>query len=111
MISGHHNASGDPAQDAELAKQRAMAVRDALKTAGVAEDRIELKKPEQLNAGDAAAPRRVESRSSKPHRPSGRHRPVRAKRGRAIVVSGPSCRRRASLRKPAPFACAVVDIS
>ena len=43
VISGYHDASGDPAQNAELAKQRAMAVRDALKTAGVAEDRIELK--------------------------------------------------------------------
>jgi len=60
VISGYHDASGDPAQNAELAKQRAMAVRDALKTAGVAEDRIELKKPEQLNAGDAAEARRVE---------------------------------------------------
>ncbi len=60
VISGYHDASGDPAQNAELAKQRAMAVRDALKTAGVAEDRIELKKPEQVNAGDAAEARRVE---------------------------------------------------
>ena len=60
VISGYHDASGDPAQNAGLAKQRAMAVRDALKTAGVAEDRIELKKPEQLNAGDAAEARRVE---------------------------------------------------
>ena len=60
VISGFHDASGDPAQNAELAKQRAFAVRDALKTAGVAEDRIELKKPEQINAGDAAEARRVE---------------------------------------------------
>ena len=60
VISGFHDASGDPAQNAELAKQRAFAVRDALKAAGVAEDRIELKKPEQINAGDAAEARRVE---------------------------------------------------
>ena len=60
VISGYHDASGDPAQNAELAKQRALAVRDALKTAGVAEERIELKKPEQLNAGEAAEARRVE---------------------------------------------------
>ena len=59
-VSGFHDASGDPAMNAELAKQRAVAVRDALKTAGVAEDRIELKKPEQVNAGDAAEARRVE---------------------------------------------------
>jgi K(+)-stimulated pyrophosphate-energized sodium pump len=59
-ISGFHDASGDPAMNAELAKQRAVAVRDALKTAGVAEDRIELKKPEQVNAGNEAEARRVE---------------------------------------------------
>jgi K(+)-stimulated pyrophosphate-energized sodium pump len=41
VISGYHYTSGDPAQNGELAKQRAMAVRDALKIAGVAEDRIE----------------------------------------------------------------------
>jgi len=60
LISGFHDASGDPSQNAELAKQRAIAVRDALKAAGVPEDRIELKKPEQINAGDAAEARRVE---------------------------------------------------
>jgi len=59
-VSGFHDASGDPAKNAELAKQRAQAVRDALKSAGIAEDRIEMKKPEQVNAGDAAAARRVE---------------------------------------------------
>jgi K(+)-stimulated pyrophosphate-energized sodium pump len=60
VISGFHDASGDPAKNAELAKQRAVAVRDALKAAGVAEDRIEMKKPEQINAGSAADARRVE---------------------------------------------------
>jgi K(+)-stimulated pyrophosphate-energized sodium pump len=60
VISGYHDATGDPAKNAELAKQRAFAARDALKAAGVAEDRIELKKPEQINAGDAAEARRVE---------------------------------------------------
>jgi K(+)-stimulated pyrophosphate-energized sodium pump len=36
-------------------------VRDALKAAGVAEDKIELKKPEQLTgSGDPAQARRVE---------------------------------------------------
>ncbi len=59
-VSGFHDASGDPAMNAELAKQRAVAVRDALKAAGVAEERIELRKPEQVNAGDAAEARRVE---------------------------------------------------
>ena len=60
VISGYHDATGDPAKNAELAKQRAIAVRDAIKAAGVAEDRIELKKPEQVNAGSADEARRVE---------------------------------------------------
>ena len=60
VISGYHDATGDPAKNAELAKQRAFAARDALKAAGVAEDRIDLKKPEQINAGRAAEARRVE---------------------------------------------------
>jgi K(+)-stimulated pyrophosphate-energized sodium pump len=60
VISGYHDATGDPAKNAELAKQRAFAARDALKAAGVAEDKIELKKPEQINAGNAADARRVE---------------------------------------------------
>ena len=41
-----HDATGDPAKNDELAKQRALAVSDALKAAGIAEDKIELKKPE-----------------------------------------------------------------
>src|SRR3989344_473449 len=46
---------------AELAKQRAFAVRDALKALGVAEDKIELKKPEETTAtGSNAEARRVE---------------------------------------------------
>jgi K(+)-stimulated pyrophosphate-energized sodium pump len=60
VISGFHDATGDPAKNAELAKLRAFAVRDALKAAGIAEDRIELKKPEQINAGSADDARRVE---------------------------------------------------
>ncbi|HMW24148.1 MAG TPA: OmpA family protein, partial [Burkholderiaceae bacterium] len=61
VISGYTDASGDPAKNEELAKQRAFAVRDALKSLGVAEDKVELKKPEQLTgSGDAAEARRVE---------------------------------------------------
>ncbi len=59
-VSGFHDAKGDPAMNAELAKQRAIAVRDALKAAGVSEDRIELKKPEVTSAGTDADARRVE---------------------------------------------------
>jgi outer membrane protein OmpA-like peptidoglycan-associated protein len=61
IVSGFHDATGDAAQNAELAKQRALAVRDALKVLGVAEDRIELKKPEETQAnGSNAEARRVE---------------------------------------------------
>ena len=62
-ISGFHDATGNAAQNAELAKQRALAVRDALTAAGVAEGQIELKKPEQIEssaAGSDAEARRVE---------------------------------------------------
>ncbi|PZP95972.1 MAG: sodium-translocating pyrophosphatase, partial [Variovorax paradoxus] len=61
VVSGYHDASGDPAKNAELARQRAVAVRDALKTAGVPEDKVELRKPEQTTAGGPPAEaRRVE---------------------------------------------------
>ncbi len=60
IVSGYTDSTGDPVKNEELAKTRAFAVRDALKAAGVAEGQIELKKPEQINAGDAAEARRVE---------------------------------------------------
>ncbi|MFO1279983.1 MAG: OmpA family protein [Burkholderiaceae bacterium] len=61
VISGYHDASGDPAQNAELAKQRALAVRAVLVAQGVAEDKVELRKPEQtLASGPAEEARRVE---------------------------------------------------
>ena len=47
--------------NAELAKQRAFAVRDALTGSGVAETSLELKKPEETTgAGSNAEARRVE---------------------------------------------------
>ena len=61
VISGFTDTTGDADKNAELAKQRAFAVRDVLKAAGVADDKIELKKPEQSAVGgDLAAARRVE---------------------------------------------------
>jgi outer membrane protein OmpA-like peptidoglycan-associated protein len=61
VIAGYHDATGNAAQNQELAKQRAFAVRDALKAAGVADDKIELKKPEvSTAAGNDAEARRVE---------------------------------------------------
>jgi K(+)-stimulated pyrophosphate-energized sodium pump len=60
VISGFHDASGNPAKNAELAKKRAMNVRKALQGLGVSEQRMELRKPEQQDGGDAAQARRVE---------------------------------------------------
>lgn len=61
VLSGFHDATGDPAFNAELAKKRALVVRDALVGAGVAEARMELKKPEQTTGtGNNAEARRVE---------------------------------------------------
>lgn len=61
LVSGYHDATGDPAKNAELAKQRAVNVAAALKMAGVPEDKVELAKPEQTQAGGPAAEaRRVE---------------------------------------------------
>lgn len=61
VVSGYHDASGDPAANAELAKRRALAVRDLLVAAGVGEQRIELAKPVVTMGGaDDAEARRVE---------------------------------------------------
>ena len=59
-ISGYADKTGNPDKNLELGKQRAFAVRDALKGAGVAEDRILLKKPEFVIGGTEADARRVE---------------------------------------------------
>jgi K(+)-stimulated pyrophosphate-energized sodium pump len=60
-VSGYHDASGSLEQNQQLAKQRALAVRDHLKTAGIAEDKIEMAKPEMTQgAGNDAEARRVE---------------------------------------------------
>ena len=61
VVSGFHDATGDPAFNAELARQRAFAVRDALTGAGVPESSLELKKPEvTTGSGGNAEARRVE---------------------------------------------------
>jgi K(+)-stimulated pyrophosphate-energized sodium pump len=60
-ISGYTDATGDPARNEELAKERAKAVREALKAAGVPEERINMKKPEVITgSGTEAQARRVE---------------------------------------------------
>jgi outer membrane protein OmpA-like peptidoglycan-associated protein len=61
VISGFHDKTGNPEQNAELAKQRALAVRDALVSAGIPETRIELRKPVEAEGGtDDREARRVE---------------------------------------------------
>jgi outer membrane protein OmpA-like peptidoglycan-associated protein len=61
VISGYHDATGDAALNEELAKKRALAVRDALRVLGVDEAGIELKKPElTTGSGSLREARRVE---------------------------------------------------
>jgi len=63
VLSGFHDASGDPTKNAELAKDRAKAVRAAIQTAGVNPTRIALRKPESTTGdGSAQEARRVELR-------------------------------------------------
>jgi K(+)-stimulated pyrophosphate-energized sodium pump len=60
-ISGYHDSTGTLAKNEELAKERAKSVREALKGAGIAEDRIVMQKPEVVQGGaDNAEARRVE---------------------------------------------------
>lgn len=61
VVSGYHDTTGDAAANAELARQRAFAVRDLLKTAGIGDRGIELAKPAVTTGGaDAREARRVE---------------------------------------------------
>ena len=61
VVSGFHDATGGADVNAELSKQRAKAVQAALIALGVVEDKVELKKPEQMQAdGSNAEARRVE---------------------------------------------------
>jgi outer membrane protein OmpA-like peptidoglycan-associated protein len=60
IVSGYVDNTGNAAQNKELAKQRAFAVRDLLTSAGVPAEKIELKKPEDIQAGTGPQARRVE---------------------------------------------------
>ena len=61
VVSGFHDDTGNLAANQELAKQRAISVRDTLVALGVPADSIELKKPENAEGtGDNAQARRVE---------------------------------------------------
>jgi photosynthetic reaction center cytochrome c subunit len=62
-LSGFHSAAGNLAQNQDLAKQRALAVRSALNGAGIAADRVVLEKPQSAEAnlsGEDPKSRRVE---------------------------------------------------
>ena len=60
VVSGYVDNTGNADQNKEIAKQRAFGVRDLLKSIGVPEDKIELKKPSDIQAGTGAQARRVE---------------------------------------------------
>lgn len=61
VISGFHDAKGQVGRNAELARQRAQAVREALLAAGVADSQIRLEQAAQTaGTGSDAEARRVE---------------------------------------------------
>ncbi len=63
-ISGYHSAAGDLASNQELAKNRALSVRDSLAAAGIPASRVVLDKPLQAEAnvsGEDPVARRVEA--------------------------------------------------
>lgn len=63
LISGFHDPSGDPEKNALLARHRAEAARQALVAAGLANDRIVLRKPELIpGTEDMQEARRVDIR-------------------------------------------------
>ncbi|HEY5308156.1 MAG TPA: photosynthetic reaction center cytochrome PufC [Casimicrobiaceae bacterium] len=59
-VSGFADRTGNPEQNLQLAKERALAVRDALQGAGIGGNRINLKKPEFVIGGAEADARRVD---------------------------------------------------
>jgi K(+)-stimulated pyrophosphate-energized sodium pump len=50
-VSGYHDKAGDPAANAQLAKNRALGARELLLAAGVPEDRIVMVKPQSTSGG------------------------------------------------------------
>ena len=63
LLSGYHDETGGAAINAEVAKARAVALKDALIAAGVPADKVAMRKPAvTLGGTDAAEARRVEVR-------------------------------------------------
>ena len=65
VVSGYHDPSGDAAANEELAKNRALAVQNALEGAGVEAARIDLEKP-VVTTGSWLARRRTSRRGHRP---------------------------------------------
>ena len=59
-LSGFADKTGNADKNLALARDRAMAVRDALQSAGVAAERVEMRKPEFSVGDDSADARRVD---------------------------------------------------
>ena len=63
VLSGYHDASGDPQKNAEIAKNRAAGVKQLLLAAGIADEAIVMEKPQAtLGGSDEVQARRVEVR-------------------------------------------------
>ena len=63
LLSGYHDETGGAAVNAEVAKDRAVAVKDALIAVGLAADKVKMRKPAvTLGGADPAEARRVEVR-------------------------------------------------
>jgi outer membrane protein OmpA-like peptidoglycan-associated protein len=61
VISGYNDPRGDAAMNAELSKNRAKSARESLRSAGIDDARIEMRKPGDTNiGGDPKEARRVE---------------------------------------------------
>ncbi|MBP7452816.1 MAG: sodium/proton-translocating pyrophosphatase, partial [Ottowia sp.] len=60
VVSGYVDATGNAAQNADIAKQRAEAVRNKLVALGAPADGVELQKPADIQAGAGPMARRVE---------------------------------------------------
>jgi cytochrome c oxidase subunit 2 len=61
VITGYYEKSGDPSFGAELARQRAYAVRDFFRAAGIADERIVIEEPREAASGGGREARRVET--------------------------------------------------
>jgi K(+)-stimulated pyrophosphate-energized sodium pump len=60
IVSGYVDSSGSAAANAEISKQRAVAVAGLLQSLNISEEQIELRKPADIEAGSGAQARRVE---------------------------------------------------